>query len=154
MMISDRKNAFVFERMKQFQIPSYYMSREDFENGTVLRLLTDNNISLVVLAGFLKLVPEAIINSFPGKIVNIHPALLPEFGGKGMYGRNVHEAVRKSGTQKTGITIHYVNKNFDEGKIIKQYDVAVTPDDSVETIEAKIHALEMKWFPVVIESLL
>ncbi len=153
-MISDRKDAFVFERMRKLQIPSYYMSREDFENGSVLKLLDDNKVSIIVLAGFLRLIPESLINQFRGKIINIHPALLPAFGGKGMYGKRVHEAVLLSGTLKTGITVHYVNKNFDEGEIIAQYETPISKDDTVESIERKIHELEMKWFPVIIEGLL
>ena len=153
LMISDRKHAFVFQRMEKLGIPSYYMSKSDFEDGTVLRLLKDQQIDWIVLAGFLKLMPASIIMAFPGRIVNIHPALLPKFGGKGMYGMHVHNAVVSAGELKTGITIHYVNENFDEGEIIAQYETAVLPGDTAEMIAAKIHELEMKWFPVVVEKI-
>ena len=153
MMVSDRKNALVFEKMKSLDIPSYYMSKGDFEDGSVLKLLKDCNIDWIVLAGFLKLLPVSIINEYPQRIINIHPALLPKFGGKGMYGMHVHEAVAKAGELKTGITIHYVNEHFDEGEIIAQYETAVSPGDTPGTIAGKIHELEMKWFPLVIEKL-
>jgi phosphoribosylglycinamide formyltransferase 1 len=152
LMVSDRKNAFVFERMQRLNIPSYYMSKEDFENGNVLKLLEDQKVDWIVLAGFLKLLPAAIIHAYPHRIVNIHPALLPKFGGKGMYGRHVHEAVAAAGESKTGITIHYVNENFDEGEIISQYETPVSATDTPETIASKIHDLEMNWFPKVIEK--
>lgn len=154
MVVSDRKSAYVFERMNMLKIPSYYMSKADFEDGTVLKLLKDNKIDWIVLAGFLKLLPVSIINEYPQRIINIHPALLPKFGGKGMYGMHVHEAVAKAGESKTGITIHYVNEHFDEGEIIAQYETAVLPGDTPESIANKIHELEMKWFPDVIEKLI
>jgi phosphoribosylglycinamide formyltransferase-1 len=154
MMACNRKNALVFERMNRLNIPSYYISKEDFENGNLLNLLLNNQIDWIVLAGFLKLVPEQIIKSFPNKIVNIHPALLPKYGGKGMYGKHVHDAVIEAGELKTGITIHYVNENFDEGKIIAQYETKVLPDDTVETVAAKIHELEMMYFPKVVDKLI
>jgi phosphoribosylglycinamide formyltransferase-1 len=152
MMVSDRRNALVFERMKRLEIPSYYMSRDDFENGNVLQLLLDNNIDLIVLAGFLKLMPAAIISAFPKKIINIHPALLPKYGGKGMYGKYVHEAVVRAGESKTGITIHYVNEYFDEGEMIAQFETGLTKEDTPDNIASKIHELEMKWYPLVIEE--
>ncbi len=154
LMVSDRKDAFVFERMRNHHIPSNYIRREEFENGTLLKLLKDQKIDMIVLAGFLKLVPEAIINAYPGKIINIHPALLPKFGGKGMYGKHVHDAVVKAGESKTGITIHYVNNNFDEGEIIAQFETTIIPGDTADTVASKIHELEMKWFPVIVERLL
>lgn len=154
MMVCNRKNALVFERMNRLNIPSYYISNDDFENGNLLKLLHQNNIDWIVLAGFLKLVPEHIIKSFPNKIVNIHPALLPKFGGKGMYGKHVHDAVIASGETKTGITIHYVNEHFDEGEIIAQFETEVLPDDTAEMVAEKIHALEMKYFPEVVDKLI
>lgn len=154
LVISDRKHAFVFERMKKLDIPSYYMRREDFENGNVLKFLKDQHIDFIVLAGFLKLVPLDIIHAYPHKIVNIHPALLPSFGGKGMYGKHVHEAVVKSGVSKTGITIHYVNEHFDEGEIIAQFETSVTNEDTPDTVASKIHELEMRYFPGIIEKVI
>lgn len=154
MMVSDRSKAYVFERMQQFSIPSFYRDTEAFENGSVLKLLKEREIDWIVLAGFLKLLPEAITTAYPNKIVNIHPALLPDFGGKGMYGKHVHEAVINAGVTKTGITIHYVNEHFDEGEIIAQYETAVLPDDTAATIAEKIHNLEMKWFPATVEKII
>ncbi|MBK6643863.1 MAG: phosphoribosylglycinamide formyltransferase [Bacteroidia bacterium] len=154
LVISDRKNAFVHERMARLGIPSYYMNKEEFENGSVLTFLQEKEIDLVILAGFLKLVPQDLIRSFHNRIINIHPALLPSFGGKGMYGMHVHEAVVAGGATKTGITIHYVNENFDEGEIIAQYETELLKTDTPQDVAAKIHELEMKWFPVVVAQLL
>lgn len=153
-VVSDRKQAFVFERMKNLGIPSYYMSRDDFDNGSVLKLLREKQIDFIVLAGFLKLVPLDIIHAYPQKIVNIHPALLPAFGGKGMYGKYVHEAVVNAGETQTGITIHYVNENFDEGEIIAKYETSISKDDTPETVASKIHDLEMKYFPGIIDKVI
>lgn len=154
MMISDRKHAFVFERMSSLHIPSYYMNKTDFENGTVLKLLYENKIDYIILAGFLKLLPSEIIQDFPLRILNIHPALLPSYGGKGMYGMHVHEAVVRNGEKKTGITIHYVNENFDEGEIIHQVEMNVESGASAQKIAEGIHELEMNYFPQVIEKVI
>jgi phosphoribosylglycinamide formyltransferase-1 len=150
MMACDRKEAYVFERMKTLRVPSYYIRKDDLTGGGLLKLLTDNGIDLVVLAGFLKLVPRDVINAFPNRIINVHPALLPKFGGKGMYGMHVHTAVVNAGETKTGITIHYVNEHFDEGEIIAQFETDVLPEDAAETVAKKIHELEMKHFPEVV----
>lgn len=151
MMICDRKEAFVFERMKKLEVPSYYIRKDELYSGGLLKLLQENKIDLVVLAGFLKLVPQDVIHTFPKRIINVHPALLPKFGGKGMYGMHVHTAVVNAGETKTGITIHYVNEHFDEGEIIAQFETDVLPDDTPETVAAKIHQLEMRHFPEVVE---
>ncbi|MBM3186174.1 MAG: phosphoribosylglycinamide formyltransferase [Bacteroidetes bacterium] len=111
-------------------------------------------IDFIVLAGFLKKIPSDLINKFPNRIVNIHPSLLPKFGGKGMYGKFVHEAVISAGEKKSGITIHFVNKEFDEGEIIAQFETELTEKDSPESVADKIHILEMKYFPLVLEELL
>ncbi len=153
MMISDRKNAFVFERMRALNIPSYYMTRDQFENGEVLELLKSRGTDFIVLAGFLKLMPASVIKGYERKIINIHPALLPKFGGKGMYGMHVHNAVIQAGEQTTGITIHYVDENFDEGEIIARFETEVEKGDTAEIITSKIHKLEMKWFPVIVEKI-
>jgi phosphoribosylglycinamide formyltransferase-1 len=153
-LVCNRKEAFVFERMQRLDIPSYYFTRNEFEDGTVLKLLEHVNARMIVLAGFLKLIPESLIKAFAGPIINIHPALLPMFGGKGMYGNKVHEAVVSAGEKKSGITIHFVNDKYDEGKIIAQYETEITATDTAETVAAKVHDLEMKWFPVVIEKVI
>ncbi|GHT27057.1 phosphoribosylglycinamide formyltransferase [Bacteroidia bacterium] len=151
-IISNKKDAFVHERAKALHIPSYTFPKEEFENGEALRLLLENGIDFIVLAGFLLKVPENILKAYPNKIINIHPALLPKFGGKGMYGSHVHEAVVSHQETESGITIHYVNENYDEGQIIFQAKCAVLPADSPGDVAAKVHALEYAHFPEVINS--
>ena len=152
LVVSDRKGAFVLQRMARLGVAARFVPKEDFENGELVTVLQKQRIDLIVLAGFLKLVPVSLLHAFPGRIVNIHPALLPKFGGKGMYGMHVHEAVVKAGETKTGITIHFIDDKFDEGEIIAQYETEVMPTDTPETVASKIHDLEMKWFPVVVEQ--
>jgi len=153
-IISNKQDAFVHERAKKLQIPSVTFSREDFASGdAILRLLKEYDIDCIVLAGFLLKVPEAIINAFPDKIINIHPALLPKYGGKGMYGHHVHEAVAASGDNESGITIHYVNAHYDEGNVIFQAKCPVLPDDTADMIAEKVHALEYEHFPKVIDEI-
>jgi phosphoribosylglycinamide formyltransferase-1 len=122
--------------------------------GPIQVLLNQSKPDLIVLAGFLWKIPEFLITDFPNKIINIHPALLPKYGGKGMYGRHVHEAVVENGERESGITIHFVNENYDEGAIIAQFSCEVSPSDSAEDVAAKIHQLEQKHFPMVIEKVL
>lgn len=154
LMMCNNKDALVFERMKKYNIPSVLINKSDFENGVVSQILKEHQIDYIILAGFLKLIPASLIKSYPNKIINIHPALLPKYGGKGMYGMHIHEAVVKSKEKATGITIHYVNERFDEGEIIAQYDVAIKESDSATDVALKIHELEMKWFPKVVEKLI
>ena len=149
-IISNRSEAMVHERAKQLMIPSFTFKKNDFENGKVLDFLQDNNIDFIVLAGFLLKIPDNLLEAFPNRIINIHPALLPKFGGKGMYGLHVHEAVVAAGEKESGITIHYVNENYDEGQIIFQAHCAVSPDDSPNDVAEKVHALEYEHFPRVI----
>jgi len=149
-VISNRDDAAVHERVKPWGIPSYVFKKRDFENGTVLKFLQEKEIDFIVLAGFLLKIPATILKAYPDKIMNIHPALLPKFGGKGMWGHYVHEAVVASGEKETGITIHYVNENYDEGRIIFQARCPVLPDDSPDDVAAKVHALEYEHFPRVI----
>ena len=149
-VISNRPDAFVHERAKQLNIPSYVFKKNDFENGEVLNFLMSKNIDLIVLAGFLLKIPENLLKAYPDRIINIHPALLPKFGGKGMYGSLVHEAVVAAGEKESGITIHYVNENYDEGQIIFQAKCPVSPADSPDDVAAKVHALEYEHFPRVI----
>ena len=151
---SNKPDAYVLERAKKFQIPAFVFSKSQLEAGEVTKKLLDAGADWVVLAGFLLKVPDNLIAAFPDRIVNIHPALLPNYGGKGMYGMRVHEAVRNSGDAETGITIHLVNQHYDEGKIIFQAAVSISPEDSPESIAQKVHQLEYKYFPKVIESLL
>jgi phosphoribosylglycinamide formyltransferase 1 len=151
---SNKPDAFVLERAKKYHVPTLTFTRQELVEGLVEQRLTDMHIDLVVLAGFLLMVPENLVKSFPDQIVNIHPALLPKYGGKGMYGMKVHEAIKTQGELETGITIHYVNEKYDEGRVIFQETVAVEEHDTPADIAEKVHALEHKYYPKVIESLL
>jgi len=153
-IISNKSDAFVHERAKLLQIPSVTFTREDFIKGEpILDFLKEIEIDYIVLAGFLLKVPDVLINAYPDKIINIHPALLPKYGGKGMYGHHVHEAVAASGDTESGITIHYVNAHYDEGNIIFQAKCPILPTDSPDMIAVKVHALEYEHFPRVIAEL-
>ena len=152
-IIYNRKNAYVAERAKKLGIPAIYYNRADFyENGNVLTYLRQHNIDWVILAGFLWLVPEDILNAFPNRIINIHPALLPNYGGKGMYGHHVHEAVISHHEKKSGITIHIVDNHYDRGTILFQAECMLTEQDTPDSLAEKIHLLEQKYFPAVIEK--
>ncbi|MDR2682696.1 MAG: phosphoribosylglycinamide formyltransferase [Dysgonamonadaceae bacterium] len=152
LIISNKADAYVHQRAKDLHIPSFTFPKAGFENGDVLRLLQDYRIDCIVLAGFLLKVPAGLLQAYPGKIINIHPALLPKYGGKGMYGMHVHEAVVAHRETETGITIHYVNENYDEGQILFQARCAVSPTDTPEAVAAKVHDLEYRYFPEVIEK--
>ena len=154
LICSNKKDAFVLERAKKFNVPTFTFNKNQLEAGEVTHKLQETSIDFVVLAGFLLKIPDNLIHAFPDKIVNIHPALLPKYGGKGMYGMKVHEAVKTSGDSESGITIHLVNDQYDEGKIIFQAAVKIDPSDNPEDIAQKVHQLEYKYFPNVIESLL
>jgi phosphoribosylglycinamide formyltransferase-1 len=151
-IVSNKKEAYVHERAKKWQVPSYFFKRTGFEDGSVLELLRENKIDFIVLAGFLLKVPENLLKAYPHKIINIHPALLPKFGGKGMYGSHVHEAVVANGEKESGITIHFVNENYDEGRIIFQAKCEVLATDAADDVAAKVHALEYEYFPAVIRD--
>lgn len=154
LIISNKKDAYVHERAQKLHVPSYTFTKEDFVSGQpILKFLKEHNIDFIVLAGFLLKIPEVLIEAFPNKIINIHPALLPKYGGKGMYGHHVHEAVATSGDTESGITIHYVNAQYDEGNIIFQAKCPVLPTDSPDMIAEKVHALEYEFFPKVIEDI-
>lgn len=150
---SNKANAFVLERAKLLNIPTMVFSREQFyDSDFVLRRLLDYEVDMVVLAGFLWLVPQNLIDHFP--IINIHPALLPKYGGKGLFGVHVHEAVVANKETESGITIHYVNDKYDDGQIIFQAKCDVLPTDTASDVAAKIHDLEQAHFPRVIEQLM
>ncbi|OPZ01632.1 MAG: Phosphoribosylglycinamide formyltransferase [Bacteroidetes bacterium ADurb.BinA395] len=154
LIISNNEKAFVHERAKKLGVPSLTFPREDFiDGGKILNLLQEKNIDAIVLSGFLLKIPDSIIEAYPQKIVNIHPALLPKFGGKGMYGMKVHRAVLEAGEKETGITIHYVNSNYDEGDIIFQAKCPVLPDDTPESVAQRVHALEYEFFPRIIAEI-
>lgn len=154
LVASNKKEAFVLERAKKFNVPTLGFSKSELESGEFAKKLQSLKVDLVVLAGFLLKIPDELIQKFPDRIVNIHPALLPNYGGKGMYGDKVHQAIKKAEDTETGITIHLVNEHYDEGKIIFQAAVALAPEDTPEEIAAKVHLLEHKYYPNVIESLL
>ena len=151
---SNSPKAFVLERARNLNIESYVFTRSDFyESDKVINYLDSKEIDFIVLAGFLWLVPSSLIKKYPNRIVNIHPALLPAYGGKGMYGMRVHEAVIANHENESGITIHYVNENYDEGSIILQDSCVITIDDTPETVAQKVHQLEYLHYPVTIEKL-
>lgn len=155
LILSNKADAYVLERAKKLEIPAYVFTAGDFNKTLqVLDILKIFEIDFIVLAGFLLLVPDYLLKAFPGKIVNIHPALLPKYGGKGMYGHHVHEVVIATGDKESGISIHYVNEHYDEGNIIFQAKCPVSLDDTAETLAAKIHELEYEHFPMVLEKLL
>lgn len=146
--------AFVLERANWLGFPSVLFNRNDFYQTTsVLDDLKIRKTDWIILAGFLWLIPENILKAFPQRIINIHPALLPAYGGKGMFGMKVHEAVIASGEKQSGITIHHVNELYDEGNIIFQATCQIQPGDTPDMLAAKIHELEYEYFPVVIEKL-
>ncbi len=154
LVISNKKDAFVLERAKRLGIPSMVINREQFyQSNDVINLLVDHEIDWVILAGFLWLIPSNLIDAFPQRIVNIHPALLPKFGGKGMYGDKVHQAVVEHRETESGITIHYVNEFYDKGNIVFQAKVKILPVDSPENVASKVHQLEYEYYPKVIERL-
>ncbi|SRR5690606_5045672 len=154
-VLSNKRDAKVFERCDRLHLNALYFNRHSFYGSDcILNILKSLSPDLIVLAGFLWKVPDNLISSFPNKIINIHPALLPKYGGKGMYGMHVHEAVKSNNETETGITVHYVNGNYDEGAIIKQAKVDLDPHDTPETIAKKVHLLEYEHFPKVIEAIL
>jgi len=154
-ILSNNSDAYVLQRADNFEIPTHVFDRDEFyHSDSVLNLLTNLQIDLVVLAGFLWLIPKSLIHAFPNRIINIHPALLPSYGGKGMYGNHVHQAVLKAKEPESGITIHYVNERFDEGEIIYQAKYRIEPDDTIELIQFKGQQLEHLHYPKVIENII
>jgi len=154
-ILTNNPQAYVLQRADNFEIPTHVFSRHEFyETDDVIRLLKNLQVDLIVLAGFLWLVPTALLKAFPNKIINIHPALLPKYGGKGMYGDNVHKAVLANKEEESGITIHFANEQFDEGEILHQSKFKIEPTDNLEMVKFKIQQLEHHHFPRVIENLL
>jgi phosphoribosylglycinamide formyltransferase-1 len=154
-LFCNNPNAGVIEKMKEFDVPVVLFNRTDFKNeAEFLEKLNQYQPDLIALLGFLWKIPAYLVDAFPTKIVNLHPALLPKFGGKGMYGHFVHEAVKAANEKETGISIHYVNENFDEGEIIAQFKVDLNPNDTAESIADKIHVLEQTFVSETIIGLL
>ncbi len=149
----DQPEASVLQRAWDLGVPTYLFNGAQLRDGTVQRELQGQRIDLVVLAGFMRLIPAELVKAFPRRIVNIHPALLPKYGGKGMYGHHVHEAVVAAKETESGITIHYVNEHYDEGEHLFQAKCPVLPNDTPESLAARIHTLEHAHYPQVVENL-
>lgn len=155
LILTNNPDAGVIQRARRLRIPAVVFDKKTFyESDRILELLANQKIDLVVLAGFMMLIPEKLIQAFPEKMVNIHPALLPKYGGKGMYGHFVHEAVVAAGERQSGITIHFVNEVYDEGRIISQATCDLETTDSPEDVAQKVQALEHKHYPRVVDELI
>ena len=155
LVISNKPDAYALVRAGRLNVPTAVINKTQLNSPEeMLPLLHKYNINFIVLAGFLPLIPNYLVDEYPRRIINLHPALLPKFGGKGMWGHHVHEAVKAAGETETGMTVHYVSPVCDSGEIIAQYRVAISPDDSVEDIAEKEHQLEMEYFPQVVEKIL
>lgn len=151
----NKPDAFVLQRAERLGIPAFLFQRESFyQSSDLLETLQQRKIDYLILAGFLWLIPAYLIQAYPQRIINIHPALLPKYGGKGMYGMHVHEAVKNSGDKETGISIHFVNEHYDEGNIIFQARCNISSTDSPAAIAEKVHQLEYTYFPQTIEKVI
>jgi len=153
-VVSSRPDAYALVRAKNLGIPTTVITRQQLNDDPRLVVQTVRGCDYIILAGFLPKIPTYLIDLYPNRIINIHPALLPKFGGKGMWGHHVHEAVKAAGETESGITIHFVNPELDEGEHIAQFSCPLSPDDTPETIADKVHELEMKHFPGVIEQVI
>lgn len=155
LVISNKADAYALVRAKHLNVETAVLPKFDFNNRElVLGLMSDHRIDFIVLAGFLLMIPDWLIDAYEHRMVNLHPALLPKFGGKGMYGHHVHESVKAAGETETGMTVHWVSNVCDGGEIIEQYKTAISPDDTPDDIAEKEHELEMEHFPKVIERVL
>ena len=153
LVISNKADAYALVRAQNLGVATAVVPKAQLnDEAFMMPLLKEHQIDFIVLAGFLPLVPEFLINAYPRRIVNLHPALLPKYGGKGMWGHHVHEAVKAAGETETGMTVHFVTPVCDAGEIIAQYKVAISPDDTVDDIAEKEHQLEMEYFPKVVEK--
>lgn len=152
-IVSNKKDAYVLERAHKLGVQAVVFGKEKWQTGDeILSLMKENKIDYIILAGFLLKVPQSLIDAFPQRIMNIHPALLPKHGGKSMYGDRVHEAVVAAGEKESGITIHFIDENYDQGQTIFQAKCEVLPTDTAEDVATKVHALEYKWYPVIIKE--
>ena len=155
LVVSNKADAYALVRAERHGVPTAVLPKSQLNDKlVVLQLMQQYSIDFIVLAGFLPIVPDFLIDIFPRRIINLHPALLPKFGGKGMWGHHVHEAVKAAGETETGMTVHYVTPVCDGGEIIAQFRTPLSPDDTVDDIAEKEHALEMKYFPQVVEQVL
>ena len=153
-VVSSRADAYALVRAENLGVPTAVITRQQFLDEPRLVIQTVRGCDYIILAGFLPKIPTYLIDQFPNRIINIHPALLPKFGGKGMWGHHVHEAVKAAGETKSGITIHFVNPELDAGEHIAQFSVKLDPTDTPDDIAAKVHELEMKHYPLVIEQVI
>lgn len=153
-LFSNKADAYALKRAENFKIPAFSFTREEYKNGALLDQVQSFKPDLLVLAGFLWLIPLDFLQAFPNKIINIHPALLPKFGGKGMHGLHVHQAVIEAQEKESGITIHYVNEHYDQGASVYQHTCPVNPNDTPEQLAARVLELEHTYLPKVIEELL
>ena len=155
LVVSNKADAYALVRAQNLGVATAVVPKAQLnDEAFMMPLLNEHQIQFVVLAGFLPLVPNYLIDAYPRRIVNLHPALLPKYGGKGMWGHHVHEAVKAAGETETGMTVHYVTPVCDSGEIIAQYRVALSPDDSADDIAEKEHQLEMKYFPEIVEQVI
>ena len=155
LLLSNNPDAYVLERARNLHVPTVVFTPHDLNHSHhLLDILSVQGIDFLVLAGFLWLIPDYLLQAYPFRIINIHPALLPKYGGKGMYGMRVHESVIEAGDPESGISIHYVNADYDEGQIIFQAKCPVEPRDSAETLASKVHELEYRHYPEVIEGVI
>lgn len=153
LIVTNRAEAGVIKVAEKHDVPSVFIPKDDLQDEEmILNLLSEYQIDYIILAGWLLLIPAYLIKEFDGRILNIHPALLPKHGGKGMYGSNVHKAVKASGDSESGITIHLVNEKYDEGAVVEQFSVGVSPQDSADQIESMVRKLELAHYPQVIEK--
>ncbi len=154
-LLCNNEGAGVLERAKKFGVETVTFKKSEMENGTKVEdVLKEKEVDFVVLSGFMLKIPEKLVEMYPRKMVNIHPALLPNYGGKGMYGHHVHEAVIAAGEKESGITIHYANEKYDSGDILFQAKCEVKADDTPDTLAARVHELEYRWFPEVIDKVM
>jgi phosphoribosylglycinamide formyltransferase-1 len=155
LVLTNNPEAYVLQRADNFEVPSHIFNRDEFYNtDQIVQLLKNLEIDIIVLAGFLWLIPQTLLQAFPNKIINLHPALLPKYGGKGMYGDNVHKAIMEAGDLESGITIHFVNEHFDEGEIIHQSRFHIEKNDDLEMVKFKGQQLEHLHYPKIIEHIL
>lgn len=155
LVLSNRADAYALTRAKKYDIPTCVMGKADFnDEQKIMPLLEEYNVDFIVLAGFLLMIPDFLVRAYHRRMINLHPALLPKFGGKGMYGHHVHEAVKAAGETETGMTVHWVSDICDGGEIIAQFSTPISPDDTPDDIAEKEHVLEMEHFPKVIEKIM
>ncbi len=153
LLLSNKKDAYVLERVKKFGTESVVFSNNELQNSDLIdNILSSKKVDYLILAGFLLKIPERIVDKYEGRIINIHPALLPKFGGKGMYGKNVHNTVIEAGEKRSGITIHLVDRDYDRGTILFQAECDLSHNESSDSLAEKIHRLEQIYFPLIIEG--